>query len=89
MSTNVSTFINLFDTNITTSMSTRLARGIRKMSEKTKLFLADRSKLSLRTTIPISIVKQWDLTKDDYLDWSWEIHKGEQVMIVRKSGVKK
>jgi hypothetical protein len=24
-----------------------------------------------------SLVKQWNLTKDDYLDWSWEIHKGE------------
>jgi hypothetical protein len=38
----------------------------------------------LRTTIPISLVKQWNLTNDEYLDWTWEIHKGEQVVVIRK-----
>jgi hypothetical protein len=65
-------------------MSTRLAHRISKMGEKTKLFLADKNKISLRTTIPVSLVKQWNLSKDDSLDWSWEVHKGETVMIVRK-----
>ena len=41
---------------------------------------------SLKTTIPISIVKQWKLKPGDQLDWSWEIVKNEMKVVVSKVG---
>ncbi len=40
---------------------------------------------SLRTTIPMSIVKQWNLKEGDKLDWSWEVVNGEMVVVVRRT----
>ena len=39
---------------------------------------------SLRTTIPMSIVRQWQLKEGDKLDWSWEARDGEMILVVRK-----
>jgi len=39
---------------------------------------------SLRTTIPMSIVRQWRLKEGDKLDWSWEARNGEMILVVRK-----
>ena len=39
---------------------------------------------SLRTTIPMSIVRQWRLKEGDRLDWSWEARNGEMILVVRK-----
>jgi len=39
---------------------------------------------SLRTTIPMSIVRQWGLKQGDKLDWSWEARNGEMILVVRK-----
>ena len=39
---------------------------------------------SLKTTIPISMVRQWNLKSGDKLDWSWESVNNTMVMVVRK-----
>jgi len=39
---------------------------------------------SLRTTIPMSIVRQWRLKEGDKLDWSWEARNGEMILVVKK-----
>ena len=38
---------------------------------------------SLRTTIPMPVVKQWKLKEGDKLDWEWKVQDGEMVLIVR------
>ena len=53
------------------------------MGEKTNLVKAVSTKDSLRTTLPIFCVRQWNLEAGDQLDWSIETVKGESVMIVR------
>lgn len=55
------------------------------MGEKTALTLNSREKASLRTTVPMFIVKQWRLHKGHSLDWSLELHDGELVAIVKRS----
>jgi len=42
---------------------------------------------SLKTTIPISMVRQWNLQSGDKLDWSWESVNNEMVMVIRKSHI--
>lgn len=42
---------------------------------------------SLRTTIPMSIIKQWKLKEGDKLDWSWEVKNGDMVVVIRRVGV--
>ena len=37
---------------------------------------------SLRTTIPMSIVKQWKLKNGDKLDWEWKVIDGKMVLVV-------
>jgi hypothetical protein len=39
---------------------------------------------SLRTTIPMSMVKQWQLKPKDKLHWRWEVIQGKMVAIVEK-----
>ncbi len=56
------------------------------MGETTTLALNAPNKASLRTTIPMFIVKQWGLEVGKQLDWSYEIHNGEMVVVVRKAG---
>ncbi|MGA7541723.1 MAG: AbrB family transcriptional regulator [Nitrososphaeraceae archaeon] len=45
-------------------------------------------KASLRTTIPMFIVKQWRLKAGDKLDWSLEARKDELVILVKKAETK-
>ena len=40
--------------------------------------------LSLRTTIPMFIAKQWGLKAGEKLDWSLEARKNETSIVVRK-----
>ena len=54
------------------------------MGELTTLALNTPNKASLRTTIPIFIVKQWGLKAGDKLDWSLESRKNEITIVVRK-----
>jgi hypothetical protein len=58
------------------------------MGETTTLALNTANKASLRTTIPMFIVKQWNLRQGDQLDWQMEAHPTtrELVVVVRKAG---
>jgi hypothetical protein len=53
------------------------------LGEITSLTLAVPNKTSLRTTVPMSIVKQFDLSVSDKLDWSFEARAGELIIVVR------
>jgi hypothetical protein len=53
------------------------------MGELTTLALNAPNKASLRTTIPMFIVKQWGLKAGDKLDWSLEARKNEVTIVVR------
>jgi bifunctional DNA-binding transcriptional regulator/antitoxin component of YhaV-PrlF toxin-antitoxin module len=55
------------------------------MGELTTLALNAPNKASLRTTIPIFIVKQWGLKPGDKLDWSLKSKRNEIVIIVKKT----
>jgi antitoxin component of MazEF toxin-antitoxin module len=52
------------------------------MVEVTKLTPATTKKESLRTTVPRSIVKQFDLTSGDSLEWKMEVREGELIIVV-------
>ena len=58
------------------------------MGEITTLALNSPKKASLRTTIPMFIVKQWGLHAGDKLDWSLEARNDEIVVLVKKAGIK-
>jgi len=53
------------------------------MGEITKLNKQTKSSQSLRTTIPFSIIKQFNLTEYDELDWSLVVENGELVIKVK------
>jgi hypothetical protein len=55
------------------------------MAEITTLALNSPKRASLRTTIPMFIVKQWGLHAGDKLDWSLEARKDEIVILVKKA----
>ena len=59
------------------------------MGEITTLALNAPNKASLRTTIPMFIVKQWRLKAGDKLDWSLESRKNEVTIVVRMAESKK
>lgn len=56
------------------------------MGETTTLALNAPNKASLRTTVPMFIVKQWSLKSGDQLDWSFVSLNNEMVVVVRKAG---
>jgi len=58
------------------------------MGETTILSLAATKKASLRTTVPMSVVKQFNLTQGDKLDWTFEIMDGNLVIVVRPVKIK-
>ena len=65
-------------------MSTGLTMGeITSVAKNSKGFA------SLRTTIPISMVRQWELKPKDRLYWKWEVRNGEMVAVVVKYDSKK
>ena len=53
------------------------------MGKLTKLTHATSKKESLRTTVPRSIVQQFDLTSGDSLDWKLEVRDKELIVVVR------
>jgi bifunctional DNA-binding transcriptional regulator/antitoxin component of YhaV-PrlF toxin-antitoxin module len=59
------------------------------MGEITTLTKAATKTTSLRTTVPASIVKQYDLKDGDRLDWSFSVKEGEMVIIVKPMTVRK
>ena len=59
-------------------------KALSVMGEVTRLVKAASGKESLRTTIPMSIVRQWNLNAGDELDWSWEVIKGEMIVRVKR-----
>lgn len=54
------------------------------MGEETKLSLNSSKRSSLRTTVPMSLVKQWDLKIGDKLDWVIKICDGELVAVIKR-----
>jgi antitoxin component of MazEF toxin-antitoxin module len=52
------------------------------MGKITKLTPATSKKESLRTTVPRSIVQQFDLTSGDSLEWKLEVREGELIIVV-------
>jgi hypothetical protein len=55
-----------------------------KMGEITVAMRASSKFASLRTTIPMSIVKQWKLKDKDKLDWEWKVIDGSLAIVVSK-----
>ena len=55
------------------------------MGEQTSLVKYANDKKSLRTSVPMSIIKNWNLKAGDKIDWSWEAHKGKMVVRVTKA----
>lgn len=55
------------------------------MGEQTSLVKYTNDKKSLRTSVPMSIIKNWNLKAGDKIDWSWEAHKGKMVVRVTKA----
>lgn len=55
------------------------------MGEITTLSRASSNFASLRTVIPMSIIKQWKLKEGDKIDWEWEVLKGQMVLVIKKA----
>jgi hypothetical protein len=56
----------------------------RDMGEETTLSLNSSKRSSLKTTVPMSLVKQWDLKIGDKLDWVIKICDGELVAVIKR-----
>jgi hypothetical protein len=54
----------------------------RDLGEVTVATKASSKFASLRTTIPMSIVKQWKLKDGDKIDWEWKVLEGKMALIV-------
>lgn len=55
------------------------------VGETTTLAKASSQFNSLRTTVPMSVVKQWKLKEGDKFDWEWKVVDGEMVLVVKKA----
>lgn len=53
------------------------------MGEETTLTKAASRTTSLRTTVPASIVRQFNLNDGDKLDWSLKAEGGEMIIVVQ------
>ena len=58
--------------------------NITSVGEITTISRASSNFASLRTVIPMSIIKQWKLKEGDKLEWEWQVLKGEMVLVVKK-----
>ena len=54
------------------------------MGVTTSLHIVSSGKASLKTTVPVFIVKQFKLKKGDNLDWRIDMYNNEMVIIVKK-----
>ncbi len=52
------------------------------MGEETTLTKAATKTTSLRTTVPASIVKQFNLNNRDKLDWRLQVEDGKMIIVV-------
>ena len=59
------------------------------MGETTVLALNAPNKASLRTTVPMFIVKQWGLKAGDKLDWSIDVKDEKKIVIIIKKVIRK
>lgn len=55
------------------------------MGEITTLTKAAPNTISLRTTVPANIVRQFNLKEGDKLDWSLKADQGDLIIIVKPS----
>jgi bifunctional DNA-binding transcriptional regulator/antitoxin component of YhaV-PrlF toxin-antitoxin module len=55
------------------------------MGEITTLTKAAPKTISLRTTVPANIVRQFNLKEGDKLDWSLKADQGDLIIIVKPS----
>jgi bifunctional DNA-binding transcriptional regulator/antitoxin component of YhaV-PrlF toxin-antitoxin module len=53
------------------------------LGETTTLTKAATKTTSLRTTVPASIVRQFNLKNRDKLDWSLKAEDGEMIIVVK------
>jgi len=53
------------------------------MGEITYLTKATSKSPSLRTTVPMSLVRQFGLTEDDKLDWILKAEDGEIIIVIK------
>ncbi len=56
----------------------------RDLGEVTVATKASSKFASLRTTIPMSIVKQWKLKDGDKIDWEWKVIEGKIALLVTR-----
>jgi hypothetical protein len=56
----------------------------RDLGEVTVATKASSKFASLRTTIPMSIVKQWKLKDGDKIDWEWKVIEGKMALLVTR-----
>ena len=54
------------------------------MGEITSVAKNTKDFASLRTTIPMSMVRQWQIKPKDKLYWEWKVVDGEMVVVVNK-----
>jgi hypothetical protein len=54
------------------------------MGEITSLTKNTKEFASLKTTVPMSFVRQWALTEKDKLYWEWKVVNGEMMAVVAK-----
>ncbi len=53
------------------------------MGVTTSLHIVSTGKASLKTTVPVFIVKQFKLKQGDSLDWSIDMHNNEMCIITK------
>lgn len=58
---------------------------MRSVGEVTTLAKASSNYASLRTVVPMSVVKQWKLKEGDKLDWEWKVVDGEMALVVKRT----
>lgn len=61
-----------------------MSRQLQTMGEITSVAKNTKDFASLRTTIPMSMVRQWQIKPKDKLYWEWKVVDGEMVVVVNK-----
>jgi hypothetical protein len=61
-----------------------MSRQLQIMGEITSVAKNTKDFASLRTTIPMSMVRQWQIKPKDKLYWEWKVVDGEMVVVVNK-----
>ena len=56
----------------------------RDLGETTVATKASSKFKSLRTTIPMSVVRQWKLKDGDNLDWEWKVIDGKMALVITR-----